>query len=225
MIYEKCSECKNNLYQYIDQETGFIQKICWGCGLYEDNSPAFRLFPDSFKDIVREHPAYFMRKFAHQPTGNTDKTTDKEPAPQTRFCQVDGSGQNSSNCQKSAHLGLAHESKIALIAAVGIPIIAAKVKIAFAKAYVSSPSSAALIIPLLVWYVVCKFSFPKFSTIWSGTLQSTSNTGVRAIVVMDTVIIPIMIAKTLIIYLVTTSYAQTYFNMIISDSGGEKNEY
>jgi DNA-directed RNA polymerase subunit M/transcription elongation factor TFIIS len=70
---KECPECKNKLYEYTDQESGFIQSICWKCGHYEDNSPAFRLLPESFKDIVRDNPVYFMKKYSKTPNLNKEK--------------------------------------------------------------------------------------------------------------------------------------------------------
>lgn len=58
------SECDGLIYDYRDQQTGFIQSVCWKCGYYEDNSPAFSLMPDFFKNLVRENTTYFIRKFA-----------------------------------------------------------------------------------------------------------------------------------------------------------------
>ena len=58
------TNCSGLLHDYLDKETGFIQSICWKCGYYEDNSPAFRLLPESFKSLFRDNPIHFMRKFA-----------------------------------------------------------------------------------------------------------------------------------------------------------------
>lgn len=78
----KCPECKNKLYECVDQESGFIQSICWACGHYQDNSPAYSLDPDSFKNLVRNNPIHFMKKFAHQPTVNTkNESTDEDTEP------------------------------------------------------------------------------------------------------------------------------------------------
>jgi hypothetical protein len=71
----KCPECNNSLYDYFEPETGFTQSICWKCGHYEDNSPAFQLLPKSFTNLLRDNPIYFMKKFAHQPTGNTNNNS------------------------------------------------------------------------------------------------------------------------------------------------------
>jgi len=42
---------------------GFIENICWNCGEYNSNSPAFLKFPDLFKNMVRDNPIHYMRKF------------------------------------------------------------------------------------------------------------------------------------------------------------------
>lgn len=81
---KKCPECKNTLYDYVDQESGFLQSICWKCGHYEDNSPAFRLSPESFRDLVRDNPIHFMRKFA----SSTESKHDEEYRQGNRTCFV-----------------------------------------------------------------------------------------------------------------------------------------
>lgn len=74
-----CPECNEKLYGYIDFESGFTQSICWKCGHYQDNSPAYKLMPESFKNIVRENPFYFLNKFSKYKTPilNSDKNNDK----------------------------------------------------------------------------------------------------------------------------------------------------
>jgi len=42
---------------------GFIEIICWNCGEYNSNSPAFMRHPDWFKNMVRENPQHFLEKF------------------------------------------------------------------------------------------------------------------------------------------------------------------
>ena len=67
-----CPECRYMLSSYCEPDTGFIQSICWICGYYEDDSAAYRLDPKLFKEIVRERPNHFLKKFCHQLKGNTD---------------------------------------------------------------------------------------------------------------------------------------------------------
>jgi hypothetical protein len=65
--------------------------ICWRCGHYESNTPAFKSAPYLFKDLVRDDPEHFMRKYC-SPTENKhnfsptefqqrNKTTDDETEP------------------------------------------------------------------------------------------------------------------------------------------------
>lgn len=61
MILQKCNECGYNLHLYKDES--FVVRICWLCGYYESNSPAFKLNPSLYVDMVRENPSYFMNKF------------------------------------------------------------------------------------------------------------------------------------------------------------------
>lgn len=57
----KCSECGNKLYPYKDER--WTVSICWICGYYESNSPAYKSNPQLFSNMVRENPIYFLNKF------------------------------------------------------------------------------------------------------------------------------------------------------------------
>jgi len=39
------------------------ERICWNCGYYESNSPAYKLRPELFRNVVRDDPIHFMKKF------------------------------------------------------------------------------------------------------------------------------------------------------------------
>jgi TPP-dependent pyruvate/acetoin dehydrogenase alpha subunit len=41
----------------------FTEQICWNCGHYESDSPAYRQHPELFENIARENPIHFIRKF------------------------------------------------------------------------------------------------------------------------------------------------------------------
>ena len=78
---------------YID---GWIEQICWNCGYYKSNSPAYREYPEMFKDIVRKNPSYFMKKFlkiAPSDEFSQQKKSDKdytEPISVTLISKVSG---------------------------------------------------------------------------------------------------------------------------------------
>lgn len=109
-----------------------------------------------------------------------------------------------------------------LIIDAGTPMIRARAKIPFAKANLSSASSAVLIIPLEVWYVDWKFLLLVCSAIWSGTLQIAEIAGARASVVMVATKSPMMIARNLIIYVVISRYKLgLLINRSFSIFGGE----
>jgi len=57
-----CPECFSKIYQYTDGE--WLVWICWRCGHYESNTPAFQSCPEQFVNLVRERPFYFMKKYA-----------------------------------------------------------------------------------------------------------------------------------------------------------------
>ncbi len=68
-----------------------VHWICWRCGHYESNTPAFKSAPYLFKDLVRDDPEHFMRKYCSpienkhnfSPTESQqrNKTTDDETEP------------------------------------------------------------------------------------------------------------------------------------------------
>ena len=73
---KECPKCDIKLFEYLDETSGFMQYICWKCGYYEDNSPAYRMKPELFVNIVRNNPLHFMRKYGtYQPTGNTNNNS------------------------------------------------------------------------------------------------------------------------------------------------------
>jgi len=41
----------------------WTERICWNCGFYISDSPAFQQCPQLFENMVRESPNYFIRKF------------------------------------------------------------------------------------------------------------------------------------------------------------------
>ena len=52
-----CTNCSKLLQDYFDASSGFTEYICWKCGYYESNSPAYRSNPNGFKNMVRENPS------------------------------------------------------------------------------------------------------------------------------------------------------------------------
>lgn len=58
-----CPECNNRLYEYKDGV--WLEWICWICGHYESNTPAFKACPYLFKDLLRNNPIRFLEKYAH----------------------------------------------------------------------------------------------------------------------------------------------------------------
>lgn len=58
-----CPACSSRLYEYRDG--GWTEWICWSCGHYQSDTPAFRAQPELFYDVVRKNGGYFMKKYAH----------------------------------------------------------------------------------------------------------------------------------------------------------------
>lgn len=38
-------------------------RICWNCGHYEEDTPAYKALPELFENMVRKNPMRFMRKY------------------------------------------------------------------------------------------------------------------------------------------------------------------
>lgn len=57
-----CPECNNRIYQY--QDGDWLEWICWRCGHYESNTPAFKSVPYLFRHLVRNNPIH-LKKYAH----------------------------------------------------------------------------------------------------------------------------------------------------------------
>ena len=57
-----CPDCQTAPMNTYSVE-GWIEQICWNCGHYQSDSPAYKENPSMFKNIVRDNPQYFMRKF------------------------------------------------------------------------------------------------------------------------------------------------------------------
>lgn len=69
-----CNQCGIRLSVYNNSD--YIDKICWSCGYYESNSPAFLQNPELFKNLVRHNPVHFMRKYGtYQPIVNTENNS------------------------------------------------------------------------------------------------------------------------------------------------------
>lgn len=57
-----CPICSSPMNEYIDNEGGW-QRICWSCGHYESDSPAYLSHPEMFENMARDNPQYFLQKF------------------------------------------------------------------------------------------------------------------------------------------------------------------
>jgi hypothetical protein len=73
-----CPECDAPLIGYKVGE--FTEEICWNCGYYASDSPAFQQNPSMFKNLVRDNPKEFMTKFlfAKQTKVYMNKKTDED---------------------------------------------------------------------------------------------------------------------------------------------------
>lgn len=62
-MFAACPACNRRLYEYRDGQ--WLEQICWQCGHYSSNTPAFRAEPELFRDVVRKNGPYFMKKYAY----------------------------------------------------------------------------------------------------------------------------------------------------------------
>jgi hypothetical protein len=62
MSYSACPCCKTAIYAYVDG--GWTERICWKCGYYDSDIPAFIECPHLFHDIVRKNANYYLVKYA-----------------------------------------------------------------------------------------------------------------------------------------------------------------
>lgn len=58
----RCGSCTGAMYEYRDGR--WTEWICWKCGSYSSNTPAFTAQPHLYRDIVRKNGSFFMRKYA-----------------------------------------------------------------------------------------------------------------------------------------------------------------
>ena len=59
-----CPNCNTLLQDYFDNSSSFTEYVCWRCGHYESNSPAYLSYPDGFKNMIRENPSILSRIIA-----------------------------------------------------------------------------------------------------------------------------------------------------------------
>jgi hypothetical protein len=67
MSLSACPACNNRIYAYRDGR--WTEWICWRCGHYESDTPAFRAYPHLFRDVVRRNRDYFLEKYAYYSRG------------------------------------------------------------------------------------------------------------------------------------------------------------
>ncbi len=78
---KNCPECnRSRIYEYYDME--WTIWICWRCGHYEDNTPGFRRAPYLFKDLVRNNPMHYLKKYSsssyRSPTESQHQLSDQQ---------------------------------------------------------------------------------------------------------------------------------------------------
>jgi hypothetical protein len=62
-LSERMCPCgSGRMYCYRDSK--WREWICWSCGNYDSDTPAFRQSPELYRDIVRKNGTYFLNKYA-----------------------------------------------------------------------------------------------------------------------------------------------------------------
>ncbi len=68
-----CLDCGNLMQDYFDKSSCFTEYICYKCGNYASNSPAYLSNPDGFKNTIRENPLILRRLLTDQPKFDSQK--------------------------------------------------------------------------------------------------------------------------------------------------------
>lgn len=63
MSNRTCRCCDGRQYCYLDGR--WREWICWKCGNYESDNPAYSESPELFYDIVRKNGRYYLTKYAY----------------------------------------------------------------------------------------------------------------------------------------------------------------
>ena len=63
-MFASCPACGRRLYEYRDGR--WKEWICWRCGHYQSDTPAFRSQPELFRDVVRRNGEFFLKKYARR---------------------------------------------------------------------------------------------------------------------------------------------------------------
>jgi hypothetical protein len=77
MSLTACPACNHKIYEYRDGK--WTEWICWRCGHYESDTPAFKAYPHLFQDIVRKNRGYFLEKYAYYGRGIVRKPEPSGP--------------------------------------------------------------------------------------------------------------------------------------------------
>ncbi|TLY08673.1 MAG: hypothetical protein E6K88_06290 [Thaumarchaeota archaeon] len=71
MSLTECPACSHKIYEYRDGR--WTEWICWTCGHYEPDTPAFKAYPYLLHDVVRKNSNYFLEKYARYGRGTVRK--------------------------------------------------------------------------------------------------------------------------------------------------------
>jgi DNA-directed RNA polymerase subunit M/transcription elongation factor TFIIS len=95
MVRISCPECGLRLYEY--REGDWTEYVCWKCGHYESNSPAFKSAPYLFVNLVRDNPIHFMKKYSKYSSSPTQNQHDFKHQDDSTEPNIVISGQTVSN--------------------------------------------------------------------------------------------------------------------------------
>jgi len=69
-----CPICQCPMCEYVSEN--WQVRICWACGHYESDSPAYREHPKLFENLVRDDPLHFIAEFLKR--GTSDEFSQKK---------------------------------------------------------------------------------------------------------------------------------------------------
>ena len=56
-----CLDCNVSMKDYFDESSCFTEYVCYVCGNYASNSPAYLSNPDQFKNLIRNNPQILQK--------------------------------------------------------------------------------------------------------------------------------------------------------------------
>jgi len=72
-----CPKC--NVPLRAERTGTFTEWICWDCGYYESDTPAYRAHPELFLNMIRDNPHMFTRRIVSPLDDQTESNRSRRP--------------------------------------------------------------------------------------------------------------------------------------------------